>query len=183
MEVVIREARADEIVLLADVERDGDRRYAGYDGVPAGFDDVTPATVVAEASDDGRLWVAVSRSGPGTPAASGEGEIIGFALAETIDGEGHLAQVSVRREAQGQGIGRRLIDAVEVWAGVRSLGALTLCTFSDVEWNRPLYEHLGFVVVAPESWGPELQRAFENDGRLGLELRRRVVMRKVLSAW
>jgi GNAT superfamily N-acetyltransferase len=182
MGVVIREATADEIDLLADVERDGDRRYAGYEGVPVGFDDVVSATVLAEAADDGRLWVAVSGSATATGTESGNGEIIGFALAETIDGQGHLAQVSVRRRAQGQGIGRRLIDAVCRWAGAQSMTSVSLCTFSDVEWNRPLYEHLGFVVVPEESWSPGLRSTFENDGRLGLDLRRRVVMAKDLPA-
>jgi GNAT superfamily N-acetyltransferase len=169
MGVVIREAKADEVTLLADVELDGDQRYAGYDGVPVGFDDVTSATVLAEASRDGRLWVAVSRS-----------EIIGFALADVIDGQGHLAQVSVRTSVQGQGIGGRLIDAVCRWAAVHSMTSVTLCTFTDVEWNRPLYEHLGFVVAPENTWGPGLRSIFENDGRLGLDLSRRVVMIKVL---
>jgi hypothetical protein len=70
-----------------------------------------------------------------------------------------------------------LITAVTGWATARGLGALTLCTFADVEWNRPLYEHLGFVVVPEERWTPGLRAVFEADGALGLDLRRRVVMR------
>jgi GNAT superfamily N-acetyltransferase len=129
------------------------------------------------ARHDGRLWVAAVMSGAETGPGSGDGEIIGFALADTLDGEAHLAQLSVRMAFQGQGVGRGLVEAVVAWAGDRSLAGVTLCTFDDVEWNRPLYEHLGFVVVPEAQWTPALRAAFEADGALGLDLGRRVVMR------
>jgi GNAT superfamily N-acetyltransferase len=172
MGIVIRAARGDEVARLAEVERDGDRRYAGYEGIPDGFDDTVPAETLERARTAGRLWV----------AASDEGEIIGFALAEDIDGHAHLAQLSVRLAFQGRGVGRRLVDALCGWARDRSMTAVTLCTFSDVDWNRPLYEHLGFVVVAEEEWSPGLRAVFEADGPLGLDLGRRVVMRLGLGS-
>ena len=55
-----------EIGRLADVERDGDRRYAGYDGVPAGFDDAVAPAVLEAGRQEGRLWVAVSMAGGGS---------------------------------------------------------------------------------------------------------------------
>jgi GNAT superfamily N-acetyltransferase len=182
VDVVIRAARADETDGLAEVERDGDRRYRGYDGVPVGFDDTVAPAILRRAAGEGRLWVATSGVGRGAGHRSDDGTLIGFALAETIDDRAHLAQVSVCLGWQGRGVGRRLIAAVTGWAADGGLGAVTLCTFADVEWNRPLYEHLGFAVVPEEQWTPGLRAVFEADGALGLDLRRRVVMRLDLPA-
>jgi GNAT superfamily N-acetyltransferase len=182
VDVVIRPARAGEIAVLGEVERDGDRRYAGYDGVPAGFDDTVEPSTLEGARQEGRLWVAAVMSGRETGPGSGEGEIIGFALADILDGEAYLAQLSVRLAFQGRGVGRELVDAVLAWARERSLAAVTLCTFGDVGWNRPLYEGLGFVVVPEEQWTPPVRSAFEADGALGLDLDRRVVMRLALGS-
>jgi GNAT superfamily N-acetyltransferase len=114
--------------------------------------------------------------GGGTGGGPDEGAIIGFVLAQTVAGGAHLAQLSVRLSFQGQGTGRRLVERVVEWAREQALDRLTLCTFSDVGWNRPLYEHLGFVVLAEEEWTPGLRALFESDGALGLDLGRRVVM-------
>jgi GNAT superfamily N-acetyltransferase len=177
VDVVIRPARADEIAVLGDVERDGDRRYAGYDGVPPGFDDAVAPSALEAAAAEGRLWVAAAREEAAAPAGtSHDGALIGFALAESLDGRAHLAQLSVRLRFQGHGVGRRLVETVCQWAREGSMTAVTLCTFSDVDWNRPLYEHLGFAVLSEERWTPELRAVFESDGALGLDLGRRVVM-------
>jgi hypothetical protein len=58
---------------------------------------------------------------------------------------------------------------------------VTLRTFSDVAWNRPLYEHLGFAVVPEGRWTPAMRTLVEGDGDLGLDVARRVVMRLALS--
>jgi GNAT superfamily N-acetyltransferase len=182
VDVVIRPADAGEIACLGEVERDGDRRYAGYDGVPAGFDDAVAPSTLERARQEGRLWVAAGMSGGETEEGSGDGEIIGFALVDALGGEAHLAQLSVRLAFQGRGVGRRLVDAVVAWARDGSMAAVTLCTFGDVGWNRPLYEHLGFVVVPEEQWTPPVRAAFEGDGALGLDLDRRVVMRLAIGS-
>jgi len=181
MEVVIRPAGVAEIGRLGEVERDGDRRYVGYDGIPAGFDDVVDPSTLHRARDEGRLWVAAVVTGAETAHGSDDGDVIGFALAQALDGQAHLAQLSVRLRFQGRGVGRRLVDTVGDWARDRGLAGVTLCTFSDVEWNRPLYEHLGFVVLPAEQWTPGLRTVFEGDAELGLDLARRVVMRCALA--
>jgi GNAT superfamily N-acetyltransferase len=181
MEIVVRRAAPTEVAGLAAIERDGDRRYRGYDGIPPGFDDIVAPTVLAAAAEEGRLWVAVVLVGDDPASTSDEGDIVGFVLAETIDGRAHLAQLSVRLAAQGQGVGRQLVAAVVDWARQQASDGLTLCTFADVAWNRPLYEHLGFVVLDPDRWTPGLRAVFQADGDLGLDLSRRVVMALALA--
>jgi len=164
---MIDTARPGDVVLLAAVERDGDRRYAGYAGLPPGFDGVVPVPVLSAGQADGRLWV----------ARTGDGTVVGFALAERVDDAAHLEQLSVVRAHQGMGVGRRLVAAVHAWARGAGLPAVTLCTFADVGWNRPLYEHLGFVVVPQHEWTPGLRAVFARDAGIGLDMSRRVVMR------
>ena len=178
MEVLIRPVRHHEIAGLADVERDGDRRYADYDGVPVGFDDTVAVSTLEAARAEGRLWVAVLTEGGRSVRESDEGAVVGFALAELVDGHGHLAQLSVRLGQQGRGVGRQLVETVGQWAAVRGLTEVTLCTFSDVAWNRPLYEHLGFTVLPEDRWTPGVRAVFTADGELGLDLGRRVVMHR-----
>jgi len=182
VDVVIRPPLAPEVALLGDVERDGDRRYAGYDGVPVGFDDTVAPSSLDEARRDGRLWVACPTVGDLPGSTSDDGEIIGFALVQRVDGAAHLAQLSVRLAFQGRGVGRRLVGTVCRWAREQAMTAVTLCTFSDVAWNRPFYERLGFVVLPEERWTPGLRAVFEGDGALGLDPARRVVMGLALSA-
>lgn len=175
MDVVIRPPLAHEVPLLAGVERDGDRRFANYAGLPPGFDGVVPVPALRAGAAEGRLWVAC----PVPP--DGEGAVVGFALATCLDGAAHLEQLSVVRRYQGRGVGGRLVGAVRAWADSEGLPALTLCTFADVVWNRPLYEHLGFAVLPEERWTPGLRSVFERDADSGLDLARRVVMRLVLA--
>jgi len=180
MEVVIRPALVEEVGGLGEVEKDGDRRFAGYGGVPVGFDDTVEVSRLEAARTEGRLWVAWLSSGGGAGGRSDDGEIIGFALAEVLDGEAHLAQVSVRLEYQGRGVGGRLVEVVCRWARERDLRTVSLTTFADVGWNRPLYEQMGFVVVPEEQWTTGLRAAMASEAALGLDGSRRVVMRKSL---
>ncbi len=81
MNVVIRPAGPEEIAGLAEIERDGDRRYAGYDGVPAGFDDVLAPSTLERARLEGRLWVATPSA---AAAAHDEGPSTTVALSASL---------------------------------------------------------------------------------------------------
>ena len=85
--------------------------------------------------------------------------------------------VSVRPGHQGAGVGRALLDRVRDWAAATDRPALTLTTFTDVPWNRPLYEHLGFRVLAEAEIGPELQALRATEAAHGLDPATRACMR------
>ncbi|MGW7682681.1 GNAT family N-acetyltransferase [Kribbella sp. NPDC054772] len=61
--------------------------------------------------------------------------------------------MSVHPAYQGNGIGRRLIDHVDRWAGDQGFPALTLSTFRSVPWNGPYCARLGFVEVMSSRLG------------------------------
>jgi GNAT superfamily N-acetyltransferase len=119
-----------------------------------------------------RSWVAYEASG----------EILGFILAEIVDNNAFVHQVSVLPEHQGAGIGRALLATVADWAVEASRQVVLLTTFdSHVPWNRPLYEHLGFRVLALEEIGPELRAICESETARGLK--KRVAMGQPVSDW
>jgi GNAT superfamily N-acetyltransferase len=108
------------------------------------------------------------------------GRQVGFALAWTVDGHAHLAELAVRRDRQRRGAGRRLLGAVERWARRTRRGCITLVTFRDVPWNAPFYARLGYVPHVPGADEPELRRLVDGDVPGGGDARGRLVMRKRL---
>lgn len=59
--------------------------------------------------------------------------------------------------------------------------ALTLTTFSDVPWNRPYYERLGFRVLDEVELSPGLRRIRREEAQRGLDRWGRVAMRRRLG--
>jgi GNAT superfamily N-acetyltransferase len=167
MTVPVRPSRADEGPLLRQIERlAGERfRLVGLESVA----DDEPASVedLAEYAGAGRSWVAVDeRDRP-----------LGYVLVDIVDEHAHIEQISVRPDRQRAGLGRALVDQVRGWALETGRSAITLTTFTDVPWNRPWYEHLGFVVLADEQIGPDLQAVRDAETGHGLDPAQRVCMR------
>lgn len=167
MSTTIRPARAGDGPALQDVERRAGERFREV-GMAAIAADAPPslATLAAYATA-GRSWVAVDEAR----------EPVGYVLVDVVDGAAHVEQVSVRPEEQGRGVGRALLDRVRDWAVAGGRPALTLTTFRDVPWNRPLYQHLGFRVLADDEIGPELRALRATETAHGLDPTTRVCMR------
>jgi GNAT superfamily N-acetyltransferase len=170
--VHVRPAVQEDLATLREIERTSGQRYRDY-----GLDNIAdhePASVevLARYTDDGRSWV----------AAEDSGEPIGFILVDVIDGAAHIEQVSVIPAHQGRGVGRALIEQVKGWANSKDLTALTLTTFRDIPWNRPLYKHLGFRVLAQREISPGVQAVRDLEAEHGLDPDLRVVMRLKLQA-
>jgi predicted N-acetyltransferase YhbS len=71
-------------------------------------------------------------------------------------GEPCVGQIGVATAHGGVGIVTALLRRVIDEARRRGEAAMVLNTQSDVAWNRPWYEHHGFVVVAPSAWSEPL---------------------------
>lgn len=77
-------------------------------------------------------------------------QIVGFASASTRkhwsgDLDGYLGELVVDTAAEGRGVGRALVRAVEEWAVASGLGRLTLDTGAANRPARAFYDRLGFV--------------------------------------
>jgi GNAT superfamily N-acetyltransferase len=170
--VELRPLSVDDADALAVIERLASQpfRDAGYPNVA----DDDPFTVdeLAPYAAGGRGWVAIDETGAA----------IGYVLADVVDGSAHIEQVTVHPRQQGNGVGRLLIERVASWAADCGMPAVTLTTFTDVPWNRPLYEHLGFAVLGETDIGPQLRQLRDVEGEHGLDPAVRVCMRLVLVA-
>jgi GNAT superfamily N-acetyltransferase len=107
----------------------------------------------------GRGWVAVDD----------DDVPIGYLIADVVDNEAHIEQVSVSPSWSRRGIGRALIDRAALWAAGQRLTAITLTTFTDVAWNGPYYERLGFRYLPEERIGPELKAIRGQEASKGLD--------------
>jgi GNAT superfamily N-acetyltransferase len=108
--------------------------------------------------EGGRAWVAEEA-----------GDVCGYALADVLDGQGHLEQVTVHPDYGRRGIGSQIIDVVADWARAQGYRSLTLLTFDEVAWNGPYYGRLGFVDVPDPEMGPELAALRAHEADLGLD--------------
>lgn len=84
---------------------------------------------------------------------------------DTVDGNAHIGQVSVRSSSAHRGIGRSLIDRAAAVASTKGHATTTLTTFRDVAWNAPYYRRLGFVVMKEDEVGPELRAVMAEEDR------------------
>ena len=165
--IQVRASRPGDGAALRAIERSAGElfRAVGMDSVAD--DEPRAEAELASYAIDGRSWVAEDSSG----------KPVAYVLVDDVDGNAHVAQVSVLPRSQGRGIGRALLERVRVWAIATDRPAITLTTFSAVPWNRPLYEHLGFVVLSEDEIGPELQAVRRDEAIGGLDPAARVCMR------
>ena len=131
-------------------------------------EDVPQIHDLREAAEAGRLWVTEVRS-----------DVAGYISAEVLDGNAHVAQVSVAPAFAGRALGRAMIEFVEDWGRAAGRPATTLTTFFDVPWNGPYYRRLGYRVLRNESIGPELASTMAHEASLpGIEASLRCAMVK-----
>jgi GNAT superfamily N-acetyltransferase len=168
---VVRPATPEDGVVLREIERLAGERFRDV-GLEAVADHEPPSLeTLAAYAFAGRAWVAIDDVD--VP--------VGYLLVDVVDGCAHVEQVSVRPDHQGLGIGRALLDRARSWATEAGLHAVTLTTFAEVPWNRPLYEHLGFRVIPEAEIGLELRALRDAEAAHGLDPLIRVCMRLELA--
>ncbi|QOV34641.1 GNAT family N-acetyltransferase [Streptomyces ferrugineus] len=164
----IRPPTPAELPVLQDVERAAGAAFRGL-GMAAVADDEPPALDVLEHyRGAGRAWVACDSGG--RPVA--------YLICEPVDGALHIEQVSVHPDAAHRGIGRTLLAYAADRAREEGLAGLTLTTFTEVPWNAPYYERLGFRVLAEAELTPGLRKIRAHEAELGLDRWPRVGMRR-----
>jgi GNAT superfamily N-acetyltransferase len=83
----------------------------------------------------------------GVRVAEVDGVLAGFVHTEMRDDELHVWELAVRRDRQGQGVGRRLMTAAREEALAHGCKALTLTTFRAIPFNAPFYQRLGYEIL------------------------------------
>jgi GNAT superfamily N-acetyltransferase len=165
--IAVRAGRAEDGEHLQEIERQAGEQFRDIGMGWVADHDPFALDVLAAYAAEGRSWVAVDETD--LP--------VGYLVAEVVDGAAHVEQVSVHPKWQGQGVGRLLMDRARDWAVQTSRHAVTLTTFTDVPWNRALYEHLGYRVMADHEIEPGLRSVVEDEAAHGLDPSTRVCMR------
>nr|BFD86813.1 GNAT family N-acetyltransferase [Streptomyces sp. Xyl84] len=166
----IRSPRVSELPVLQDIERAAGQRYHDI-GMPEIAEDEPPALdELARYQRDGRAWVAVDAAD--VPVA--------YLIADRVDGNFHVEQVSVHPGSARRGVGRSLLEHLADHARSRRAPALTLTTFADVPWNASYYTRCGFRVLAESMLTPGLREIREREAAHGLDRWPRVCMRRDL---
>ncbi|WP_280236572.1 GNAT family N-acetyltransferase [Nocardia cyriacigeorgica] len=170
---MIRAAALADLPLLQDIERAAGAPFAGI-GMTSVADDEPPSIdTLREFVDADRAWVWADDAG--TPVA--------YVIVAVIDGSAHIEQVSVHPAYAGRRIGRRLIDHAARWASEHGLPALTLTTFTEVGWNGPYYESMGFRYLSADEETPGLRAIRAAEAAHGLDRWPRASMRAQVAGW
>ncbi|MFB7668012.1 GNAT family N-acetyltransferase [Kitasatospora sp. NPDC056138] len=164
--MIIRMARLDDLPLLQDIERAAGESFRSV-GMPEIAEDEPPALdELARYQRSDLAWVAVDA----------DDRPVAYVVAEPVDGNLHVEQVTVHPEFGRQGIGRALLEHLAVHAAERRMPALTLTTFVQVPWNAPYYERCGFRPLEQSSLTPGLREIRRREAEHGLDRWPRVCM-------
>lgn len=137
---------------------------------PVADDEPPPLDELDRYRRSGRAWVATD------PADAP----IGYLIADAVDGNLHVEQVSVHPRWARRGVGRRLLDHLAERGAAAAVPALTLTTFADVPWNAPYYVRCGFRILDEEEVTPGLRAIRRREAAHGLDRWPRVCMRRDL---
>jgi ribosomal protein S18 acetylase RimI-like enzyme len=162
MDLVVREAREDELDRIGDVTADvyGGEGLAGPEYVKVLRDArarwTSPATTLLVALDDGTddILGTVVLAEPGSPWQDlGQGDEVEFRMLATL------------APARGRGVGETLVRACIDRAKAAGAPRLVLSTGPEMTAAHRLYERLGFVRVPERDWRPrpemkEMLRAY-----------------------
>lgn len=163
---MIRAAVDSDLLVLQEIERAAGEAFRGIGMPEIADDEPLPVDALAAYAAAGRAWVTVDP----------DDRPVAYLIADVVDGNLHIEQVSVHPRAARRGIGRDLIEHAAAYARDHALPALTLTTFTDVAWNAPYYERCGFQVMPdPE---PALRALIAAEADHGLSRWPRVAMRR-----
>ena len=168
----IRFARAEELTLLAQIERSAailfiDTPYAFLvNAEPLSLD------FVQQRFQAGQLWVAVDR----------DDVVVGFAITREVDRTIYLQEIDVDPKHGQRGLGTALIETISDWAQFHRHDTISLSTFSDLPWNAPFYAKLVFRMLEESELTIGFQQIRRQELEAGLPISERVIMDRQLQS-
>lgn len=166
----IRPAREDELTRLQYIERSAGTLFARIGMSFVADDDPPSIDALREFVGAGRAWVGTDDTD--RPVA--------YLLADVVDANAHLDQVSVHGDFIHRGIGTALLARMVEWAQARGLPTITLTTYTEVPWNGPYYERRGFRYLTDDELTPGLKAIRAAEIAHGLDQWPRACMRRDL---
>lgn len=166
----IRPVSLDELPLLQDIERAAGRCFRDIGMPEIAEDEPLPVGELARYHHAGLAWV----------VADDADDPVAYLIADRVDGNLHVEQVSVHPDSARRGVGRLLLDHLAAHARSEGVPALTLTTFAQVPWNAPYYTRCGFHLLDDTGLTPGLRRIRECEAARGMDRWPRVCMRRAL---
>ncbi|MBC2866874.1 GNAT family N-acetyltransferase [Streptomyces mexicanus] len=166
----VRAVRLDELPVLQDIERAAGQRFLDIGMPEIAEDEPLPLGELARYHRAGLAWVVADDAD--TPVA--------YLIADRVDGNLHVEQVSVHPGSARRGLGRLLLDHLAAHAPSEGASALTLTTFTQVPWNAPYYARCGFQLMDDSRLTPGLREIREREAAHGLDRWPRTCMRREL---
>ncbi|MGH3382100.1 MAG: GNAT family N-acetyltransferase [Actinoallomurus sp.] len=164
----VRTARTEDLPILRDIERAAGECFRDIGMAEIADDEPPPLEALAAYRRAGRAWVAADR----------EDRPFAYLIADLVDGNLHVEQVSVRPDQARRGVGRGLLDHLAEVARAERVPALTLTTFAEVPWNAPYYERCEFRPLADAELTGGLREIRAREAAYGLDRWPRVCMRR-----
>ncbi len=158
MAFAVRLASMQDIPALATVELLAAERFNTESLTESLSKHTVPLTKLQFSCRMNELWV----------AASEEHGIVGFLLAERLDDDLHISEMSVVPMHGRQGVGAALIKVAGEHMRAAGYKRITLTTFASVPWNGPFYLKNGFRVMEAAEVGVGLAARIEQERELGL---------------
>ncbi|GGX52341.1 GNAT family N-acetyltransferase [Streptomyces fructofermentans] len=189
-----------DLPLLRDIERAAGEPFRVLGMAEIADDEPPPLDLLERFREAGHAWVVRAAGGgvrhrrgtEGDEGDEGDAEpgvedgparrVVAYLVGEPVDGAFHIEQVSVHPDAARRGVGRTLIAYAAERARDRGLSGLTLTTFTEVPWNAPYYERIGFRVLAEAELTPGLRRIRAAEAGHGLDRWPRVCMYRATGA-
>ncbi|MFI1093191.1 GNAT family N-acetyltransferase [Streptomyces sp. NPDC020917] len=167
----IRAVRPTELPALQDIERAAGECFRDVGMPEIAEDEPLPVTELARYRSAGLAWV----------VANGTDAPVAYLIADRVDGNLHVEQVSVHPDHSRRGLGRSLLDHLAAHAAEEGAPALTLTTFTCVPWNAPYYLRCGFTFMDDEQVGDGLRAIRAQEAAHGLDRWPRTCMRRELG--
>ncbi|MFB7178526.1 GNAT family N-acetyltransferase [Streptomyces sp. NPDC056257] len=178
----IRAAHMDELTALQDIERAAGICFRDIGMAEIADDEPLTLDELGRYQRAGMAWVAVdgpdADAGADVDAGAGAGVPVAYLIADRVDGNLHVEQVSVHPERARRGIGRSLLEHLAGLAAREGVPALTLTTFTEVPWNAPYYARCGFRLLDDGALTPGLREIRARESEHGLDRWPRACMRR-----
>lgn len=167
---VIRPANRSDVPRLQEIDIATGPQFAAAGHPELDDGDHIPADVAYAAISERLLFV----------AAAGQ-HVAGYVYLTRSDDELCVGQISVDPADQRLGVGTALMRHVIGQATAAGERTVVLSTQSDVRWNQPWYETLGFRVVDEQDWTPDMHTIAAEQAASGCDWATRVFMRLALA--
>jgi predicted N-acetyltransferase YhbS len=166
----IRTACAEELPMLAQIERSAAALFLDTPYAFLANDEPLSLDFVRERLQVGQVWVAVDP----------QNVVVGFAITREVDDTIYLQEMDVAPAHGRRGLGSGLIETVCTWAQLQGYGAISLSTFGDLPWNAPFYSKLGFRILDESELSIGFQQIRLQELEAGLPISKRVMMSREL---